>query len=186
MTRPCVFALTIAAALAGPAAALGAPIPAAVPVRAAPVSAPLPLHSARESRASAGDRFNVPFNVEVHPQPLPEASLHAPLRLAPEPAKEWLPGYRPLWYVPACFANNTFGNNPFGTPPSASTSSDSALNQVTIGSLVDSKSRTLFSSTPSHNPGLPANVASFDDSSPLSWQYQVQASPCGPSSPLAL
>ena len=169
--RTLVLAAAIALTLLAPAVTLGAPTRGFH--GAPPQQAPPPRGGAGHSIGQ--DSFKVPFHVDARPKPVRTEvePLFLPYRL-----HAWQQGPRyvgPTWFQNGCFANNTFGT------PSTLQSDSSVPTSVTIGSLVDDRSKHLFSSKPSYNP----NSASSDAitmTNPTGLQYQFQPTECGSSS----
>jgi hypothetical protein len=170
-----VFAL-FAATLTPPVIALGAPPGGLAVVRPTSVSQSSSARGSATQRRG-NDQFKVPFNVNVHPTQLPESAQY---RLDPYQTRGWEtpPGY--VLYPPACLNNGLLG------PPGSSTAPAGTASQpgdFTIGSLVDQRSENLFSATPSYTSG-PTGLAMAGNagpatSSPLTFQYGLQSSPCG-------
>jgi hypothetical protein len=145
MMRALVMAGAIALALLAPAVTLGAPTAV---VRSGPV-APPPRSAV--GRYAGQDSFKVPFHVDLRPkwaEPDMQSTL-SPYRLHGWQSAPQYVGNQPLWYQNGCFANNLFG------APSTLSSDGSVGPGVTLGSLVDDRSRHLISSTPSNEPNLP-------------------------------
>ncbi len=175
MRRPTPFALVLAAVLAAPALALGAPPGGQAVVRATPVSRESPTRGAAAER-STQDQFKVPFDVDLRPAQLPEAAQY---RLDPYQPRAWeAPGY--VLYQPACPSGGLLGPSVGLTAPAGVASPPQ---DFTIGSLVDQRSENLFSSTPSYTNGSTglANLGSAGAaaSSPLTFQYGLASTPCG-------
>lgn len=148
-----------ALAVAQPVATLGAP-PAGVPAYRA-VSATHRAASAPAELSGAHDSFRVPFDVNVGPKTLPNAS---PSEFLPSRWREWqsVPGYG---YQPACYPTPVVAPAP--------------MTETTIGSLVDGRSEGLFSATP-HTAGLASPSSGSTASSALTLQYGgLQSTPCG-------
>lgn len=81
--------------------------------------------------------------------------------------------YRPPpWYQPNCFANNLF--------PTAAPGQASLPDNTLIGSLVDDRSKNMFSSKPSHNPGLAVPADGPAPASTTGLHYEFDASHCTP------
>jgi hypothetical protein len=145
MNRSLVVASAIALALLPPAVTLGAPTAV---VRGGPVAPP--PHSA-VGRSAGQDSFRMPFHVDLHPQ-LREPNMQSTLSPYRSHGWQWSPQYignQPAWYQNGCFANNLYG-----VPPTL-TNDASAPIGVTLGSLVDDRSKHIISSTPSYDPNLP-------------------------------
>lgn len=138
----------IALALLPPVVTLGAPTAV---VRGGPVAQqPQPPRSAA-GRFASQDSFKVPFHVDLRPK-LAEPDMQSTLSPYRSHRWQWTPQYvgnQPLWYRSGCFANNIFG------VPSTLSSDASVGPGVTLGSLVDDRSRHLISSTPSSDSNLP-------------------------------
>lgn len=170
VSRLKAFAGALALVLVQPAMALGAP-PAFHPVYR-----PAPATSARE-RSAAQPSFNVPFNFKFHSASQefnPQATFN-PLRW-----RRWqwesLPPFLPLQSGCATGALappwSPTGAAGVSAPPS----------EFTIGSLVDDRSRKLFSSPTSYAQDLAAsNTGGPETSGPLTVQYGFQSVPCGAS-----
>jgi hypothetical protein len=175
MTRSLLVGAAIVAALAPPIVTRGAPVPSGA--RAMPVFRPAPARAENAMRPAAQDHFRVPFDVDVHAKPLAQTNKEAPVysyTWQPRPRYAW---YAPAWSQSACYANNLFGVPPL-SPATPSGVADPAAN-VSIGSLVDSRSRNLFSSTPSHNPGIAPSSNDLAAPSPVSFKYEFHTTPCG-------
>jgi hypothetical protein len=160
MMRVLVVAGAIALALLPPTVTLGAPVPGS---RA--VSLPnAPPHVAAGRRA-APDAFTLPIH------------LNAWGPLEPTQGQWYRPAglYQPVWYQNGCFANNLFG------VPAPEQSDAMALQNVTLGSLVDDRSRQLFSSTSSHSPDLPSSGGDATALGVAGLQAVVAPTACGSS-----
>jgi hypothetical protein len=175
MTRSLLVGAAIVAALAPPIVTRGAPVPSGG--RAMPVFRPAPARAENAVRPAGLDHFRVPFDVDLHAKPLAQTNKEAPVY-----SYTWQPRPRYTWYAPAGYRSACYPNNLFGLPPlSPATPSgvaDPAAN-ISIGSLVDSRSRNLFSSTPSHKPGIAPSSNDLAASSPMSFQYEFHTTPCG-------
>ncbi|MGA8796588.1 MAG: hypothetical protein WB526_05915 [Candidatus Cybelea sp.] len=146
MKRSLVVAGALALALLPPAVTLGAPTAV---VRSGPI-APPPTRSA-QTRYAGQDSFKVPFHVDLRPK-WGEPTMQSTLSPYRSHEWQWAPQYvgnQPLWYQNGCFANSLFGT------PSTLSSDGSVGPGVTLGSLVDDRSRHLISSSPSGEPNLP-------------------------------
>jgi|SRR5580700_3200384 hypothetical protein len=178
MIRSLLIGASIVAALAPPIVTCGAPVPSGG--RAMPVFRPAPARAENAVRPAAQDHFRVPFDVDVHAKPLAQTNKEAPVY-----SYTWQPRPRYTWYAPAGYQSACYANNLFGVPPLSPATpngvADPAAN-ISIGSLVDSRSRNLFSSTPSHNPGIAPGSNDLAASSPVSFQYEFHTTPCGTAS----
>jgi hypothetical protein len=144
MMRSLVVASAIALTFLPPAIAVGAPTAA---VRGGPIVQPPPPRSLQAR--SASQEFKVPFHVDLHPRTAePDMQTFLPYRWH---ALQYSPQY--LWNQPAWNQNGCFANNLFGAP--STLQGDGLVPGTTIGSLVDGRSKSLLSSTPSYNPNLP-------------------------------
>ncbi len=175
MTRSLLVGAAIVAALAPTIVARGAPVPSGA--RAIPVFRPALARAENAVRPAAQDHFRVPFDVDVRAKPLAQTDKEAPFysyTWQPRPRYTW---YAPAWYRSACYANNLFGVPPL-SPATPIGVADPAAN-ISIGSLVDSRSRNLFSLKPSHKPGIAPSSNNLAALSPASsFQYEFQT-PCG-------
>ncbi len=172
MIRTFALAGTIALALLPPVVALGAPTPA---FHSAPVSH-LPPRAA-EGRYGQ-DSFKVPFEVDTRSKGgrLDVEPLFVPYRWHALQSSSRYLWNQPAWYQDGCFVNSLSGAA--STVPSDA----SVLPGVTIGSLVDDRSKHLFSFSPSYNPNSPPGSSAAVASSPAGPQYQVQPTQCGSAS----
>lgn len=170
MIRALVVAGAIALALLPPAVTLGAPVPV---FRGAPIPHPLPR--AAEGRSAGQDTFKVPIEINVRQKSV-EPDFESTFAQYRWHGWQWSPRY--FWYQPAWYQNGCFANNLFGTPTNPAGDSSWPAN-VTIGSLVDNRSMSLFSSTPSYNPSNP-NTANLQSNGTLS--ATLQPTLCGSSS----
>jgi hypothetical protein len=128
-----------------PAVTLGAPTAVG---RGAAIAQPPPP---RAAAARSADRdFQVPFHLDMRPKPAELQAMVLPYRWH---AWQYSPQY--LWNQSAWDQNGCFANNLFGVP-STLPSDGSVPGTVTIGSLVDDKSKSLLSSTPSYAQSLPS------------------------------
>ncbi|MGC9991240.1 MAG: hypothetical protein ABSD52_02420 [Candidatus Cybelea sp.] len=145
MLRSLILASAIGLALL-PAVTLGAP---AAVVRGGPVVQPPPPRSA-QARSAGQDSFKLPFHADLRPRPAePDMQAFLPYRWH---ALQYSPQYlwnQPAWNQSGCFANNLFG------APSPLPGDGSLPGSITIGSLVDGRSKNLLSSTPSYDANLP-------------------------------
>jgi hypothetical protein len=172
----------VALTLLQPAVTLAAPPGGLRAYRPAPPR-PHPAAASPSRNLSTGDRFQVPFHVDVQAKPLPEQRQSDAIKGSPDVS--WRPGayrrgwvtapkvgylwYQPAWLQPMCHVNNAFTGAP---------NSSTAQQDVKIGSLVDKNSRNLFSMAPSHKP----EMAISDDGSATAssgLKYEFQAAPCG-------
>lgn len=145
--RSLVVASALALALMQPAVTLGAPTAV---VRGGPIVQPPPPRSA-QGHFAGQDSFKLPIHIDARPRPA-ESDTEArflPYRwhgLQSSPQYVW---NQPAWNQGDCFANNLFGT------PSTLQNDGSLPGSITIGSLVDGRSKNLLSSTPSYDPNLP-------------------------------
>jgi hypothetical protein len=169
MMRTLVVAGAIALAFLPPALTFAAPTGA---VRG--VSAPAPPPRVLEARHGTEDSFKVPMHIDVwRGESQPNWESQNPYHWHSLQAN---PGY--LWYQPAWLQDGCFANGPLGVPPVA-TSGNASLQGETLGSLVDDRSKNLFSSTPSHNPSLPLSGDALAASNATGLQFSVQPTACG-------
>jgi hypothetical protein len=147
MMRSLLVAGAIVLALLPPAVTLGAPTAVG---RGAAIAQPPPP---RAAAARSADRdFKVPFHLDMRPKPA-ESEMQAMVLPYRWHAWQYSPQY--LWNQSAWDQNGCFANNLFGVP-STLPSDGSVPGTVTIGSLVDDKSKSLLSSTPSYAQSLPS------------------------------
>ncbi|HLY01467.1 MAG TPA: hypothetical protein VKR56_03115 [Candidatus Cybelea sp.] len=145
MNRRLVGAGAIALVLLQPAAALAAPTAV---VRGGPMAPPPPRISASRS---AGQDFKVPFHVDARPKPV-ESETQPMLLPYRWHAWQYSPQY--LWNQSAWGQNGCFADNLFGVPSTLPSGTSLPAN-ITIGSLVDDRSKQILSSTPSYDQSLP-------------------------------
>lgn len=176
MSRSLVVAGGIVLALMPPAVTLAAP-PAPVYVPANRAAAPARPVPARSSDGRS-DSFKVPFDVDVRPRSLagtmqPKFDFKMPNAPVPYPAWRGWRSNSAYWY-PALLLQPACNTMPIGP--------DAPAPDVTIGSLVDGQGSSLFSSPSSYATKLASGGSSPPATSgPLTLQYGVQATPCGPS-----
>jgi hypothetical protein len=170
--RTLVVAGAIALALLPPAVTLGAPTQG---FRVAPLPR-LPPPRAAAGHPAGQDSFKLPFHIDARPKP---AETDVESTFLPYRWHGWQPGPRYVWIQPTWYQNGCFADNLFGTP-STLQSGTSVPASVTIGSLVDDRSKHLFSATPSYNPNSRPGSDALT-SSPVGLQYQVQPTRCGSS-----
>jgi hypothetical protein len=168
MLRTLIVAGAIALAFLPPALAFAVPTGA---VRGVSASA-LPPPRVVEPRRGTEDSFKVPMHIDVRPgASQPNWESQYPYRWHPLQANPaYL--YQPAWLQNGCYTNNTLG-----VPPVA-TSGQASLQGETLGSLVDDRSKNLFSSTPSHNPSSPLSGDALA-SNATGLQLTVQPTACG-------
>jgi hypothetical protein len=171
--RTLVVAGAIALALLPPAVTLGAPTQGF----RVPLLPQLPPPRAAAGHSAGQDSFKVPFHIDAHPKP---AETDIESTFLPYGWHGWPLGPRYVWIQPSWYQNGCFANNIFGTPPTLQ-SDTSVPTSVTIGSLVDDRSKRLFSSTPSYSPNSPSSSDAVAMSSPISLQYEFQPTQCGSS-----
>lgn len=178
MTRSLAFVGVIALATL-PQVVLAAP-PGGMPASRPAVRAAHPEMAGATRERSAPDVFKVPFDVDVHPRPLSDTM--APPAFETSPRHWWTATpayvlYQPGVYEPACLLNNSFAN-----PWTGSASSDfaAATSNVTIGSLVDDRSKSELTSPTTYAAGLAdSGTGKAVGPSSLSFEYGLQPTPCG-------
>ncbi|HEY2476334.1 MAG TPA: hypothetical protein VGI19_16220 [Candidatus Cybelea sp.] len=164
MIRSLVVVGAIGLALIPSVAALGAPTPANVPGHHGG-AVPHP----ELGRGAQQNAFKVP-EIDVKPRSL-GPNIQTPYqRHLSESSRNYVLYQPPPWYQSQCFAPNLF--------PTVKPSDSYVPPGTTIGDLVDSHSKNLFSSKPSYNPGLPLNQTAQAAPDPSSIQFQ--ASQCSP------
>jgi hypothetical protein len=180
MMRTLVVAGATALALLLPTLTFAAPTGAVRAVSAPALPPPRVLETRRGTEATE-DSFKVPMHINVRPgasEPNWE-SLH-PYRWHPSQAN---PAY--FWSQPAWLQDGCYANGPLGFPPGAASAPASAQNE-TLGSLVDGRSKNLFSATPSYNPSSPLSGDALAASNAPGLQIQVQPTACGSNRVLGL
>jgi hypothetical protein len=176
VSRSVAFAGAVALVLFQPVGAVAAPpgyAPAYHPVYRPPAS------SGSHARAETQAPFKVPFDLNFHPKFQefnPQTTLN-PLRW-----RRWqwesLPPFLPL--QSGCYATGT-PSAPWSSTAPAGLSAPPP-SDFTIGSLVDDRSKQLFSSPTSYAQNLAASgSAGPETSGPLTLQYGFQPAPCGAS-----
>jgi hypothetical protein len=171
MNRSVAFAGAVALVLVQPIAAFAAP------AGFHPVYRPAPS-SVSSGPSGAAAPFKTPFALKVHPnsQIFDPASSFNPLRW-----REWqwesLPPFLPL-------QSGCYGSGMLSTPWSQTTPAGlaQAPSDFTIGSLVDDRSKEVFSSPSSYAQDLAASSTGGPATSgPLTFQYGFVPVPCGAS-----
>lgn len=168
MIRSMVFAGAIALTFAPPVAALSDPTPATVPPHRAN-SAP----RTDDRRAEPGASRAPVIDLNARSTEPNWETLYPSYRLRESQPTQNYVLYQPSpWNQPGCFANNLF--------PTASSQS-SVPGSTDIGSLVDDRSKNLFSSKPSYNQGLGYSAnAPAPSNTTTGLQYEFGASQCTP------
>ena len=156
-----------------PCTALGAPTGGAV-YRGAPIVArpvPLPQRAAGQTR---GD-VSVPFHIDATPKrAIPDTLTMPSEQWYTRHAWTWRPNY--VWFANPCFAN---GAN-WAPPPSSSDASQSALNDVKIGSLAGDPKHSILGAHGSDIANLASSsTAALDSSGKNTLEIQFQPSVCG-------
>ena len=177
MTRTLIVAGAIALALLPPALTFAAPTGAVRGVSASGLPPPRVSEMRRETEGS----FKVPMHIDVRPgASQPNWESQYPYRWHSLQAN---PGY--LWNQPAWLQGGCYANGPLGLLP-VGTSAPASLQGETIGSLVDDRSKNLFSSTPSHNPSSPLSGDALAASNATGPQFTVAPTACGSNRVLGL
>lgn len=169
VNRFSIFAGAAALITILPCAALSAPTGGAV-YRAAPVVVrpSSPQRGAEKSR----DSFNVPFHIDAAPKArMPETMRLPTTGWYTRPQWTWRPNY--VYLNSPCFAN---GAN--WTSVQNTSSSQSALNDVTIGSLAGNPKHNALSMSPSDVAHLASSSTASDSTNSTGLQIQFQPSVC--------
>ena len=170
MKRFSIFAGAAALMSVLPCAALSAPTGGAV-YRAAPVVV-RPASPQRGAEQSRENNFSVPFHVDAAPKPrMPETMRLPSTQWVTRPQWTWRPNY--VYLNSPCFAN---GAN--WTALQNTTSSQAALNDVTIGSLAGSPKHNALSTSPSDIAHLASSSTAADSTNSTGLQIQFQPSAC--------
>jgi hypothetical protein len=182
VNRLSIFAGATALTVMLPAVALGAPTGGAV-YRAAPVIVRPSLPQQRGTEQNR-NTFTMPFHVNAAPPKGTPETLRLPTpQWYTRRAWTWQPNYV---YFASPFAGSCFGNTGnWAAPPqnaaaNQSTVSQSAMNDVTIGSLAGDPKHSVLSKSASDIAAALAssNTASTASSSPAGLQIQFQPSIC--------